>query len=253
MAEDDMTVDDYLQKGGVLSSPANVPPRYRAELLRLMASFVDSELAASAGFASVINTAPGIKQRINAARIVMEKAHHAEAVLALMSEFGADAERYASHHPWDERIKREEDIGTARINNHDMRLSVFYYPLEGWIDAVAMNALMGIASSIQLEELAKISYAPLAEIFRALIPQEDAHTKMGISELQHTVKNSDHKLSVAKSIAYWLPRVEATFGRMDSQRFERLKAFGLRHDSNQHMLDRFRKEVGGILHTYNLD
>lgn len=252
MNEDDMTVDTYLQKGGILSSPANVPPRYRAELLRLMASFVDSELAASAGFASVINTAPGIKQLINAARIVMEKAHHAEAVLALMSEFGADAERYASHHPWDERIKREEDIGAARIDNRDMRLSVFYYPLDGWIDAIAMNALMGIASSIQLEELSKVSYSPLAEIFRAIIPEENIHTKMGITELQHIIKNPANITIVKASITYWLLRVETTFGRIESQRFERLKAFGLRHETNQHMLEQFKKSAQDLLQTCKL-
>ena len=51
MSEDTeiMPIEDYLAKGGVLTSPANVPARYRGELLRLMAIFVDSELAGSAG------------------------------------------------------------------------------------------------------------------------------------------------------------------------------------------------------------
>ena len=49
-----MPIEDYLAQGGKLTSPGNVPPRYRGELLRLMASFVDSELAASAGFAGSI-------------------------------------------------------------------------------------------------------------------------------------------------------------------------------------------------------
>ena len=76
-----MPIEDYLAKGGQLTSPGNVPPRYRGELLRLMASFVDSELAASAGFADTINTAPGITARIAACRITLEKADHAERVL----------------------------------------------------------------------------------------------------------------------------------------------------------------------------
>ena len=38
---DEMTIDSYLSQGGVLSNPSNVPPRYRAELLKLMAIFVD--------------------------------------------------------------------------------------------------------------------------------------------------------------------------------------------------------------------
>jgi len=54
---DEMSIETYLAQGGVLSSPANVPARYRGELLRLMATFVDSELAGAAGFADVINAA----------------------------------------------------------------------------------------------------------------------------------------------------------------------------------------------------
>ena len=46
---DTMNIEDYLAQGGVLTAPGNVPARYRGELMRLMSSFVDSELAASAG------------------------------------------------------------------------------------------------------------------------------------------------------------------------------------------------------------
>lgn len=74
---DTMPITDYLAQGGKLTSPENVPPRYRGELLRLMSSFVDSELAGSAGFAEAINWAPGIKARIAASRITLEKADHA--------------------------------------------------------------------------------------------------------------------------------------------------------------------------------
>ena len=62
----DMTIEDYLAQGGKLTSPGNVPARYRGELLRLMASFVDSELAGAAGFADTINDAPGITADIAA-------------------------------------------------------------------------------------------------------------------------------------------------------------------------------------------
>ena len=65
---DTMPIAEYLAQGGKLTSPENVPPRYRGELLRLMSSFVDSELAGSAGFAGAINWAPGIKARIAASK-----------------------------------------------------------------------------------------------------------------------------------------------------------------------------------------
>ena len=141
---DTMTLEDYVAGGGLLTAPANATPRYRGELLRLMATFVDSELAGAAGFADTINDAPGIKERIAAARIVLEKTDHAGRVLDVMGSFGADVARYAAHHPWAERLPRDADIGAAR-HGRDMRLSVFHYPLQGWIDAVTMNVLMGLA------------------------------------------------------------------------------------------------------------
>ncbi len=63
-----MTIDDYMARAAFLTNRPNVPPRYRGELLRLMATFVDSELAGSAGFADVINDAPSLKARIAASR-----------------------------------------------------------------------------------------------------------------------------------------------------------------------------------------
>jgi ring-1,2-phenylacetyl-CoA epoxidase subunit PaaA len=175
---DQMTIEAYLAKGGLLTSPANAPPRYRGELLRLMATFVDSELSGAAGFADTINAAPGVKQRIAAARIVLEKTDHANRVREIMESFGADAARYAVHHPWAARIARDADIGTTR-HGGDMRLSVFHYPLQGWTDAVVMNVLMGKAVIIQLEEFSRVSYAPLAEVFRAIAPREARHAELG--------------------------------------------------------------------------
>ena len=172
-----MTIEDYLAQGGVLTSPANVPPRYRAELMKLMASFVDSELAGAAGFADIINQGPGIKERIAAARIVLEKTDHADKVLAIMGDFGADTARYANHHPWAARLDRDADIG-ARRGEHDMRLAVFNYPLAGWGDAVVMNLLMGRAVVVQLGDMQMVSYQPLAEAFRAIAPVELRHAEL---------------------------------------------------------------------------
>ena len=177
-----MPIEDYLAQGGQLTSPANVPARYRGELLRLMATFVDSELAASAGFADTINTAPGITARIAACRITLEKADHAERVLALMGDFGADEGRYATYHTWADRLPRDAALGQAR-HGGDMRLAVFHYPIEGWTDAVVLNVLQGLAAAVTLDEMGRVSYAPLAETFRAIAPREQRHTDLGVTGL----------------------------------------------------------------------
>lgn len=246
-----MTIDDYLAQGGILTTPSNAPPRYRGELLRLMATFVDSELAGSAGFAEVINDAPSLKARIAASRIVLEKTDHAERVLDLMGTFGADTARYAVHHPWAARLTRDAEIGASRRGS-DMRLSVFHSPLQGWIDAVVMNVLMGRAVGIQLQEFSRVSYAPLADVFRAIAPREARHAELGEEGLTRIVATEDGRAAARCSVAFWRPRVAASFGREDSTRFDTLRRFGLRHRTNQELLATWTAEMDARLPTFGL-
>ncbi|SDP69036.1 Phenylacetic acid catabolic protein [Phyllobacterium sp. OV277] len=249
---DTIPIEDYLAEGGVLSSPDNVPPRYRGELLRLMASFVDSALAGSAGFADTINDAPGIQERISAARIVLEKTDHAGQVLKIMETFGADGGRYAVHHPWAVRVSRDDDIGAARQGG-DMRLSVFHYPLNGWLDAVVMNVLMGRASAVQLKELSRVSYQPLADVFRAILPREERHAELGITGLARIVSDEESRTAARASVAYWYPRVAASFGHSASTRFETQSRFGLRHTSNETLLAQWQAEIDPQLAALRLN
>lgn len=236
---DTMTLDSYLAAGGVLTNPYNVPPRYRAELMKLMATFVDSELAGAAGFADIINLGPGIKERIAAAKIVLEKTDHAYRVLSIMGEFGADTERYANHHPWTARLARDADIGASR-SEHDMRLAVFNYPFVGWTDAVIMNLLMSQAVVEQLAEYSTISYQPLAEAFRTIAPVEAHHGELALEGAVKLIENGDAD-QVQRSINYWWPRVAVSFGGDDPKRFELLKSLGLRRIENRVLRDRWRK------------
>lgn len=242
---DEMPLSDYLAQGGKLTSPANVPPRYRAELLKIMATFVDSSLAGAAGFADLINAGPGIKERIAAARIVLEKTDNADRVLRIMGEFGADTARYATHHPWTARLAREADIGTAR-GEHDMRLAVLNYPIEGWADAVVMNLLMGRAVVVQLDELAGVSYQPLSEVFRAILPVERHHADLALEGVDRLLETQEKPVLQA-SVDYWWPRVASSFGTTTSRKFDALKAMGLRHTPNADLRAKWEAETGRVL------
>lgn len=247
---EDMSIESYLAAGGVLSNPSNVPPRYRAELMKLMATFVDSELAGAAGFADIINQGPGIKERIAAARIVLEKTDHADKVLSIMGEFGANTTKYATHHPWAARLTRNADIGATRSDT-DMRLAVFNYPLDGWADAVVMNLLMGRAVAVQLIELSQVSYQPLAEAFRAIAPVEARHAELaqeGVSKLLED-QGGD---AIQASVAYWWPRVAASFGTALSEKADSLKAYGLRRSTNAELKTRWEEETRVVLDSLGL-
>lgn len=254
---DTMQLETYLERGGALTSPVNVPARYRGELMRIMASFVDSELAGSAGFADVINAAPGIKERISAARIVLEKADHAERVLKVMAEFGADAGRYATHHDWSKRLPREaapEDAkGANNLRATDMRLPVFHFPLDGWVDAVTMNVLMGEATGVQLGELCRISYTPLAEVLRAVSPREARHALLGLEGLTKIAATPDGRAAAKTSITYWKPRVAASFGHVTGERFALLQRLGLRREPSATLLERWRSQIDAKLASLDLN
>lgn len=247
---DTMNIEDYLAQGGVLTALGNVPARYRGELMRLMSSFVDSELAASAGFASSINFAPGIKERIAASRITLEKADHAERVLAVMGDFGTDTRRYQSQHDWAARVERDTDLGAARRDG-DMRLSVFHYPINGWTDAVVMNVLQGLATGVQMDELARVSYTPLAEVFREIAPREARHAELGLEGLARIVGNGSQS-EVQASLAYWRPRVAAGFGVANSARYDTQARLGIRHTPNELLLACWEKLVGEHLGALGL-
>ncbi|MGJ8616549.1 MAG: Phenylacetic acid catabolic protein [Sulfitobacter sp.] len=243
---EDMKIADYLAQGGVLTSPGNVPPRYRAELMRMMASFVDSELAGAAGFADIINQGPGVKERIAAARIVMEKTDHADQVLKLMGEFGTNTDRYANYHPWTERLDRDAPVDAERSQT-DMRLAVFNYPLDGWVDAVVMNLLMGKAVDVQLSEYTAISYQPLAEAVRKILPREVRHTELAEEGLAKLGQDEGQKSQIEQSVLYWWPRVASSFGSDTSKRFAALQAMGLRKFSNAELRERWVAETSTVL------
>ena len=248
---EDMSIESYLAKGGVLSNPHNVPPRYRAELLKLMTSFVDSELAGAAGFADIINFGPGIKSRIAAAKIVLEKTDHADMVLKVMAEFGVDAERYANHHPWTARLDRDAAIGTKRVQQ-DMRLAVFNYPLTTWADAVVMNLLMGRAVGVQLADFQMVSYQPLAEVFRAITPVEARHAELAEEGLAKLLEDDSNRDAIQASVLYWWPRVAASFGSGASDKADTLKALGIRKSTNAELKTRWEGEASEILKKLGL-
>ncbi|AVW93695.1 MULTISPECIES: Phenylacetic acid catabolic protein [Roseobacteraceae] len=239
---DTMDTGAYLARGGRLSSPENVASRYRGELLRLMSSFVDSELAGSAGFAATINMAPGIKARIAASRITLEKADHAERVLDLMEAFGTDKVLYEKAHNWAARVNRESSL-EAKRHGGDMRLSVFHYPLTGWTDAVVMNVLMGLATVHSLKELSHCSYQPLAEVLHDILPCEQRHMALGLEALEQIATDAIEQTVARASVAYWMPRVAETFGPAQSDRFARLCEMGLRRTDNETLRQAWRADA----------
>jgi ring-1,2-phenylacetyl-CoA epoxidase subunit PaaA len=250
MAADEKTLLETIAGGGRITELDDMTPAYRGEVTRLMTIFVDTELAWAAGYADSINKAPGMRERVVAATIVAEKLGHAETVIGLLEVFGVHPELYIRSHAWTGRLDRNVDLGTRKVGE-DKRLNVLHYPLEGWTDAVTMNALFGTATVLHLSELAGASYAPLADAMGAIIEREKGHAAQAVKGLEQAVERGAGATAQA-SVDYWYGRIGATFGRIESERFELYQKFGLRRHTNADLLAQRAGEVAPILQRLNL-
>ena len=110
-----------------------------------------------------------------------------------------------------------------------------------------MNVLQGLAAAVTLDEMARVSYAPLAETFRAIAPREQRHTELGLTGLAELAATEEGRAAARKAIAYWQPKVADSFGAMNSARFETQKRFGLRHRPNEALLADWTASVRATL------
>jgi 1,2-phenylacetyl-CoA epoxidase catalytic subunit len=252
MHEKDRALAARIAGGESVDGPDAVTPGYRTELMRLMVVLVDSELAAAAGFADLINAAPTLPDRVLAARIVSEKFDHAGKVLALMESFGVNPDLYLAEHSWAGRIDRSANLGTRRIGG-DKRLNVFHYPLQGWLDALVFELLMGSASVIQLSDQADSSYRPFASALTDIVAGEARHAEQGEAALATVIERSGNLTRPQAAVAYWQPRIAASFGRADSERLDVYLDYGLRKRSNADLLAAWQSEIAQRLAKLGLE
>lgn len=244
-----MTADETLLKrienGETITADDDLPPAYRGAVMRLMTIFVDTELAWAAGYADYINRAPGMRERVVTANIVAQKLDHAERVLALQTPFGVRPELYIREHAWTARLDRNIRLETRRVGD-DKRLNVLHYPMEGWTDAVVMNALMAAATVLHLTELAGASYAPLADTMSLIVEREIEHAGLAEKGVAQAIERQG--IAPAQiAVDYWYPRIADTFGRLDSDRFEQYQKSGLRKATNADMLALWQADAGALL------
>ena len=245
MTADEKALLATIAGGGRIADLHDMTPVYRGEVIRLMTIFVDTELAWAAGYADSINSAPGMRERVVAATIVAEKLGHAETVIGLLEPFGVHPELYIRSHAWTGRFDRNVDLGTRKVGD-DKRLNVLHYPLEGWTDAVTMNALFGAATVLHLSELAGASYAPLGDAMAGIVEREKGHAAQAAKGLEQAVERGAAAAAQA-AVDYWYGRIGATFGRIESERFELYRSFGLRRHTNAELLAQWEGEVTPIL------
>ena len=72
------------------------------------------------------------------------------------------------------------------------------------------------------------------DYFRDIAPREARHTELGFEGLERILATG--REAGQASVAYWRPRVAASFGAANSPRFDTLRRFGLRRRPNEELL-----------------
>lgn len=233
-------------------APENTSGPYRETILKLMSVFVDSQLAAAAGFVDIMNQCPSVKDKAIAARVVLEKTDNAERFFELMRAFGAATDKYIEHHPWAARMDRNAEVALERADS-DMRINVFNYPLKDWTDALVWSVFVGHASNIMIGEFTQMSYRPAAEAFKVIQPIELRHHELASDALADWAAERKFDLAIQESINYWWPRVSASFGRPKSKTEMVLKTFGLRNRDNEAMRNQWVQEMTEFVHSLGFE
>jgi len=110
---------------------------------------------------------------------------------------------------------------------------------------------MGRAVTRQLQELVQVSYQPLAEAFRAILPVETHHADLALEGMQRLIETED-SVTLQASVDYWWPRVASSFGSDTSQKFDMLRAMGLRHTPNAQLRADWEAEIAQTLLSLGL-
>lgn len=239
---EEQSLIEHVKGGGKIAAPEDMSTQYRGEIVRIMSVLVDSWLAAGAGFAETINRAPGLAERQTMVRITGQKLAHAGAVLELLRPFGVQPDLYLNTYPWAARIGRDVDLGLRRIPG-DKRLNVFHYPLQSWQDALLVNWLVGASLAIQLRDLADSSYSPLAIALSGMAEEEEQLAALSTPLLQASIAQDGGASAARAALDYWYRRAAATFGHRESDRFATYKRYGLRKESNDVLLRRWRSLI----------
>ena len=225
---------------------------YREAVLKVLSIFVDSQLAAAANFNDGMEACPSVRDRVTAARVVLEKTSNAEKFLPVMHEFGAATDKYLLHHPWAARHDRVAPLDTALVEKRDMRNPVFDFPLLNWKDSIVWAVLVGHSSNLQITDFCEMSYHPGAGVFQQIQPVEERHHCLALEEFQKYAAVSENRQPLQTSIDYWWPRVSAGFGKNGSKTSQILEIFGLRRTSNDVLRTQWAADMTGLMREFAL-
>jgi ring-1,2-phenylacetyl-CoA epoxidase subunit PaaA len=240
--------------GETIESVDEMTEEYKENLIHLMLMQADSELAGGYGYIPFITKAPTIEEKHVVAGMVEEEIGHGYIMYSLLRDLGIDVDERVRQHDrefaW-RLANPEADIGTKRVGQ-DLRVNIFYYPLETWADFVMFNFCMDRGAGHQLEDVRYSSYGPWRRAIRQIFAEEEGHVAHGELWVRRLAENPATKKEAQEALDKWFSRTMNIFGRPHTPNNALYCKLGLKRRDNDEVRQAFVDEVKPIVEACGL-
>jgi ring-1,2-phenylacetyl-CoA epoxidase subunit PaaC len=211
------------------AAPQTDAPLGARDLILVLA---DSKRLLGTRYAEWILGAPELETGIACASMAQDEWGHARLLYALLKEFGDDVDR----------------LEHGREPHEYANLELLDRAAESWADFVALNALVDIALTVQLQALTQSSYAPLRQRVGKLIEEERFHAAHGIAWARRLASTPDGAAELSRAVRSALPVVLRWFGSPGSEFQDGLASAGA-----DELRDGFMASIEPVLEHMNAE
>jgi len=217
-------------------SVADLPKEAQQTFYDLMLVLADSKQILGLRYGEWLG-APAIEASISAVAMAQDEFGHARLFYGIVDEFVKQG--------WSPREENPQ---------HYRNLECLDKQFDTWMDFVAINALVDLALTVQIEAFAESSYLPMRRMIGKITQEEKFHQQHAHGWLLRIVEESDKsKHNIEKSFKKLWEPVLCWLGRPNSEVEKVLVEAGLQSTDQDGLRNRFAELIGPIIEESNLD
>lgn len=217
------------------SSGDELPDEYRELLIKLI--YNHAEILDSKPYAAMIESQWQLAQReaptqldlMMMARFHYEELNHGFIFSKILRDLGVDFE------------------------NFELRQYLFEYDRQDWLDLSIHHFLASKVGVMQIAEWNDMSYAPIANVVPRVFREERGHAGMGYRHLREICATPEGKAEANERMKVWWPMTLDMFGRSESTRNKRYRAWGLKKHTNAQLREAFIEDTIPQIEALGLD
>jgi ring-1,2-phenylacetyl-CoA epoxidase subunit PaaA len=226
-----------------VESPGQMTPLYRGSLINLLYMQADSELAGALGYVPCIRLSPNVEEFLASSMIVKDEFRHARVVYKLLENLGENTDGHIHAHDLTMRVSDVDgELGSRRAAD-DMRVNIFYYPIDSWVDFCMFNFCMDRGAGHQLEDSLDASHRPWARVLEGIFKEEKFHIAHGDNWVKRLAQDAATHDAAQAALNKWFIRTMNIFGRPNSPKNRIYRELGLKRRDNHDVRRAFEQEV----------